>query len=85
MYSYIVHSSFTIMLPLHFVFLAVTARQSPRELWALLINTLRQHLTPLGVRPTEFPTRRFAWLLTFLTIASNIPGLLWFMAVSLAP
>ncbi|KZT65601.1 hypothetical protein DAEQUDRAFT_716388 [Daedalea quercina L-15889] len=82
---YIVHSSFAIMLPLHLAFLAMTTRQYPRELWILLISALRQHLSPARIRPAEFPRRRFAWLLTFLTIGATMPGLLWFIAVSLAP
>ncbi|TFY62906.1 hypothetical protein EVJ58_g3555 [Rhodofomes roseus] len=73
------------MLPLHLAFLAITARESPRELWLQLTSALRQHLSPPGVRPTEFPKRRFAWLLTVLTIGVTVPGLLWFIAVSLAP
>jgi len=82
---YVLHSSFMIMLPLHLAFLAIAARQSPRELCVQLITALQQHLSPPGVRTTHFPRRRLAWLLVLLTVGATLPGLLWFIAVSLAP
>jgi len=86
--SYIVHSSFAVMLPLHFAMLAITSEAPLRTIWAGLVYALRQHLgtkpTPISASP-PFPKWRFVRFLLPLTAGATIPGLLWFIAISLAP
>lgn len=91
---YVVHSAFAVMLPLHFAFLMVSSKESPRALWAGLMVALKEHLYPhesltatsaSRIATHPFRTRRFALLLGLLTIGATAPGLLWFCAVTLAP
>ncbi|KAL6309937.1 hypothetical protein BKA93DRAFT_814298 [Sparassis latifolia] len=90
---YVVHSAFMLMLPMHFVYLALFAKESPRALWAGLMFALKEHLslpsndvsTPRPALSSTFPTWRFWRLLSFLTAGMTVPSLLWFSAVSLAP
>lgn len=84
---YIVHASFAIILPLHFVFLRLTTKIPLRAYWAGLVHALQQHLHPSSsaLQAASFPKWQFVRFLLLLTAGANLPGLLWFMAVSLAP
>ncbi|KAI9063106.1 hypothetical protein FKP32DRAFT_1573007 [Trametes sanguinea] len=86
---YIVHSSFAIMFPLHLLYLTVASEHSMRSLWNSVLLTVQTHLSPKAASPSlserPFPTWRLARLLAFLTAGMTFPGLLWFIAVTLAP
>jgi len=83
---YIVHSCFAMMLPMHFLILMLSSKQSPRALWDGLMFALRNHLhgEHSGQSPA-FPTWKFLRLLLLLTAGVTVPSLLWFIAVPLAP
>ncbi|KAI0363898.1 hypothetical protein BV20DRAFT_64932 [Pilatotrama ljubarskyi] len=85
---YIVHSSFTILFPLHLLYLHITSQHSVRSLWASVLHTLRRQLSQASSATTakpNFPTWRFCRFLAVLTTGLTLPGLLWFIAVTLAP
>ncbi|OBZ79182.1 hypothetical protein A0H81_01091 [Grifola frondosa] len=85
---YIVHSSFVVMFPLHFLYLLLFSKNSPRAIWAGLMFAMKRHLSPTDVSAypqPKFPTWRFVRLLLYLTVGMTVPSLLWFVAVSLAP
>ncbi|KAH9898357.1 hypothetical protein C8Q73DRAFT_641281 [Cubamyces lactineus] len=86
---YIVHSSFAVLFPLHLLYLCIVSQLSVRSLWNSVIFAAHNHLAPktISSAATEhsFPTRKFSGLLAFLTTCMTLPGLLWFIAVTLAP
>ncbi|KAI0361572.1 hypothetical protein OH77DRAFT_1469355 [Trametes cingulata] len=85
---YIVHSSFVILFPLHLLYLHVASQHSVRSLWTSVLHTLRRHLSPAPtatVPKPSFPTSRLCRYLAVLTTGLTLPGLLWFIAVTLAP
>lgn len=84
--SYIVHSAFAIIFPLHFFYLTITSSASPRSIYAGLHLALSEHISYTRFdRPLKFPTWGFIRLSTILAVSVAIPGLLWFIAVTLAP
>jgi hypothetical protein len=83
--SYIAHSSFSIVLPLHLFYLKYTTRQSAASHIQRVIATLRQRLTPPASAPSRtFPTKRLIVLLSCLTVGITMPAVLWYIAVLLA-
>ncbi|KAI0651895.1 hypothetical protein C8Q79DRAFT_64466 [Trametes meyenii] len=87
---YVVHSSFALLFPLHLLYLRLTSEHSLRLLWASVLAAVRKHLKPRAssaalVDSANFPRRRFYRLLAYLTTGLTLPGLLWFIAVTLAP
>ncbi|KAH9858171.1 hypothetical protein C2E23DRAFT_865114 [Lenzites betulinus] len=86
---YIVHSSFAVLFPLHLLYLRVFSQYSPGLLWISVLDAARRHLTPKTATSTTpdliFPAGRFYRLLAYLTTGLTLPGLLWFIAVTLAP
>ncbi|EMD42088.1 hypothetical protein CERSUDRAFT_102465 [Gelatoporia subvermispora B] len=87
---YVVHSSFSIMLPIHMLYLAISSN-SIGSLWAGLILALKRQLSSSSIPVhlerglSDLPTRRFVAMILLLTAGMTIPGLLWFLAVPLAP
>ncbi|KAL1951894.1 hypothetical protein VTO73DRAFT_1043 [Trametes versicolor] len=86
---YIVHSSFALLFPLHLLYLCVFSQYSLDSLWISVLDAVRRHLAPraassAAAKPT-FPTGRFYRLLAYLTTGLTLPGLMWFIAVTLAP
>ena len=85
-HSYIVHSAFAIMCPLHFLFLLIQSKHSPRAIFRGLYACLCEHIAPtIFDRPGAFPTWGFVRLGVILSISIAIPALLWFVAVTQAP
>lgn len=82
--SYIAHSSLSITLPLHLLYLKYTTRQSTASHIKRAIATLRHHLTPASTQSRAFPTRRLIILLLCLTVGITMPAVLWYIAVLLA-
>lgn len=85
--SYIVHSFFSIMFPVHFLYLSLTSKHSSRAIWRGLIYALKTHISPpIDGRPvSSFPTSKVARLILLMTAGMTFPGLFWFISVSLAP
>lgn len=84
--SYIVHSAFMIMCPLHFLFLSITSKESPRAFYHGLRLALAEHITPSFFdQPGMFPTWGFIRLSVCLALAIAVPALLWFVAITYAP
>ena len=88
-FSYIVHSSFVIMFPLHICYLYATSQYSLASLRTSIIVATQEHLAPKSILPSSgtpiFPTRKLVRLVFILTVGVSIPSLLWFVAVRLAP
>ena len=84
--SYVVHSSFWILFPLHFAYLVATTNYSASELWRSLTTAISSHpsLHEPSTRPSNFPWLRFFSLTLGLTVGVTVPALLWFAAISLA-
>ncbi|KAI0778229.1 hypothetical protein BD413DRAFT_507725 [Trametes elegans] len=88
---YIVHSSFAVLFPLHLLYLHIFSQYSVSSLWTSVLSAVHKHLTPKAdpdVAPyghSRFPMRRFLRLLALMTTALTLPGVLWFIAVTLAP
>jgi len=85
---YLVHSSFSLIFPLHLLYLTWTSGHSISEVLRGLVVTIKYHLAPKQQRRTsllpKFPTAAFLRLLAFMTVGITCPGLLWFAAISLA-
>ncbi|KAI0669857.1 hypothetical protein C8Q78DRAFT_1038107 [Trametes maxima] len=87
---YVVHSSFALLFPLHLLYLRLTSEHSLRSLWSSVLVAVHKHLAPTAssatlIDSTNFPRNRFYRLLAYLTTGITLPGLLWFIAVTLAP
>ncbi|TFK30423.1 hypothetical protein FA15DRAFT_662375 [Coprinopsis marcescibilis] len=82
---YLVHASFSIIFPLHFVYLIWTTNHTAPAILKGLSIAISEHLSPKasGQSP-KFPLYRFLRLLAGLTLGITCPGLLWFAAISLA-
>jgi hypothetical protein len=88
--SYIVHSAFALIFPLHLLFLVLTMPVSLEALLAGLSLAIKFHYAPsdqnhLATLQSPFPRSRILRLITFLTLGITIPSLLWFVSVSLSP
>ncbi len=88
--SYIVHSSFAIIFPVHLLYLILTTSASLESLLAGLSVAVKIHFAPsdksrLATLKSTFPYGRFLRLTAFLTVGITIPSLLWFISVSLSP
>src|SRR5258706_3448272 len=78
------HSSFTITLPLHLLYLKYTTHQSAASHIKRVIDTLRHRLTPASAQSRAFPTKQLIVLLLCLTVGITIPAVLWHIAVLFA-
>lgn len=85
MISYIVHSSFSIIFPLHLLYFLVTTKHTASSLLKGLALAISIHLAPgQKYAAFRFPVARFLRLALALTVGITIPALLWFAAVSLS-
>ncbi|PPQ63790.1 hypothetical protein CVT24_004332 [Panaeolus cyanescens] len=82
---YIVHSSFSIIFPLHLLYLLATTDYTTVSLCKGLAIAITKHLDPAqkSINP-RFPHRKFIRLTLIMTMGITCPALLWFAAVSLA-
>ncbi|KAF8585001.1 hypothetical protein K439DRAFT_1344581 [Ramaria rubella] len=83
---YIAHSSLTIMFPTHLLYLLVTSRKPLKSYVSTLKTTITDRLSAAEINhvgETQFPMARFTGLIFALATGINIPGLLWYAAVSL--
>ncbi|KIY64193.1 hypothetical protein CYLTODRAFT_425432, partial [Cylindrobasidium torrendii FP15055 ss-10] len=79
---FVVHSAFAIIFPLHVLYLKVASTSSTTSLLRSLSLALREQMrVPSNAR---FPTARFISLIMVLMVACNLPGMLWFAAVTMA-
>ncbi|KAF9478535.1 hypothetical protein BDN70DRAFT_879881 [Pholiota conissans] len=83
---YLVHSSFSIIFPLHLLYLLATTNYTAVSLLKGLSFAIAFHLDPDVKSATQFrfPRPRFIRLILGLTVGITCPALLWFVAVSLA-
>ncbi|RDB29309.1 hypothetical protein Hypma_015545 [Hypsizygus marmoreus] len=82
---YLVHSSFSIIFPLHFLYLTSVTNYSASSLLNGLSIAIVNHLSPYERSgSTKFPLGRFAQLVLALSVGITCPSLLWFAAISLA-
>lgn len=74
------------MCPLHFLFLTITSKKSPRAIHRGLYVALTEHIAPtIFDIPLSFPAWGFVRLIVILAVSIAIPALLWFIAVTQAP
>ncbi|EIM83461.1 uncharacterized protein STEHIDRAFT_63538 [Stereum hirsutum FP-91666 SS1] len=89
--NFVAHSSFSIIFPLHLLYLVVWTGHSHRRLLNGLRIAITKHLEPPSRRSgtplsrTPFPTFKFVRLVFLMTLGVTIPALMWFAAVSMAP
>jgi len=85
-HSYIVHSTFSIIFPLHLLYILATTQYTLSALWAGIYTAISTHLLPktASFNQRDFPTAKLCTLVAFLTTGVTIPALLWFAAVSRA-
>ena len=84
--SYLVHSAFTLMLPLHLLYLTSILGYTRSALLKGLSIAMTEHLSSFGT-PTDassFPYFSLARVVLLLFFGLTCPALLWFAAVSLA-
>jgi len=86
-HSYIVHSSFLIIFPLHVTYLSLTSGRPVKDYTSGLSLAIKRHIAgnPIVPDDAKFPWPRFATMLGLMTVGVTLPALLWFCAVSLAP
>lgn len=83
--SYIVHSSFWIIFPIHLLYLTATTKHSTAAYIQGISVAITNHLSPPAISGSlEFPLLHFLKLVLALTAGLTLPGLLWFAAISLA-
>jgi hypothetical protein len=85
--SYIVHSAFVVIFPLHVLYLVAFKKKSTRALLSGLSTAITVHMDPNQSRSTlsaPFPLRQFIHLSLMLATAYSLPALLWFASISLA-
>lgn len=80
---YVAHSSFTIIFPLHVLYLSSTTGTPLTAYFSTLRKALASRLTAPASDRDSFPIHRLALLILALTAGINIPALLWYAAVSL--
>jgi hypothetical protein len=91
LYSYIVHSSFILLFPLHLGYLLLTTHHSFGTLLSNLSSTISTQLTSRGfqesrtIHSSQFLLSRFLVVVLIMTALYSIPALLWFIAVVYAP
>ncbi|KAJ3499872.1 hypothetical protein NMY22_g19465 [Coprinellus aureogranulatus] len=82
---YVVHSTFSLIFPLHLLYLKLTTSHTTSAILRGLSIAVTKHLVSEDTpRPHRFPRVAFARLVFLLTIGVTYPGLLWFAAISLA-
>ncbi|KAF8078643.1 hypothetical protein FPV67DRAFT_1557902 [Lyophyllum atratum] len=82
---YIVHSAFSIIFPLHFLYLTAVCNHSASSLWSGLSIAITDHLAPLERSGSKkSPLLLFLRLALACTAGITFPALLWFAAISLA-
>ncbi|KAG8761629.1 hypothetical protein FRC14_000013 [Serendipita sp. 396] len=83
---YIAHSSFSIIFPIHLLYLHGTSRKPISYYLSLIKATLQYRFSSsqLGGDPSTFPTQRIALITVLLTIGISLPGLLWYISVSMS-
>jgi len=82
---YLVHSSLTIIFPLHLLYLLATTEYTALSLFKGLWFAITNHLLPdKSFTTVKFPYYKFFRLVIVLTVGITFPALLWFAAVSLA-
>ena len=86
-HSYIVHSSFFIIFPLHVVYLSHTTGRPIKDYMSGLSLAIKRHISgnPTEPEDAKFPWQRFVTMLVLMTVGFTLPAILWFCAVSLAP
>lgn len=87
LHSYIVHSSFSILFPLHVTYLSLTTGRPIKDYMSGLSLAIKRHIAGNPTEPdnAKFPWPRFVTMVGLMTIGVTLPALLWFCAVSLAP
>jgi hypothetical protein len=88
--SFVVHTAFALIFPLHLLFLVLTVPVSVESLLAGLSLAVKVHFSPnnqdlLTTLRSPFPHVHFLKLIALLTLALSIPSVLWFVSVSLSP
>ncbi|KAL4069638.1 hypothetical protein V8B97DRAFT_1968410 [Scleroderma yunnanense] len=86
---YIVHSCFSLSLPIHLVYLLATTELEVRPLLSGLRYAVMRQLSPVSgsfqdIHLRKFPIVKAVLIMGALTVFYNMPGLLWFVAVPLA-
>ncbi|PFH54452.1 hypothetical protein AMATHDRAFT_33 [Amanita thiersii Skay4041] len=82
---YIVHSSLSIIFPLHLFYLCATTEETASSYLKGLSLAITDRLSPSKTTiSTTFPYYAFARQLFFMFSGLTFPGLLWFAAISLA-
>ena len=81
------HSSFSIIFPLHVSYLSLTTGRSVKDYTGGLSLAIKRHIAgnPIETEDAKFPWPRFATMLGMMTAGVTVPALLWFCSVSLAP
>ncbi|KIM28411.1 hypothetical protein M408DRAFT_69793 [Serendipita vermifera MAFF 305830] len=82
---YIGHSSFSLIFPLHVAYLSCTTSHTPKYYFRLAMATLRSHFSIPSSSSNPLLHKRILGTLFILTIGMSLPGLLWYIAVTLAP
>jgi hypothetical protein len=87
--SYIVHSAFVVIFPLHVLYLVAFKKKSARALLSGLSTAITVHMDPTqdlsrSTLSAPFPLRQFIHLSLMLATAYSLPALLWFASISLA-
>lgn len=84
--SYLVHSAFAIIFPIHLLYLITTTKYSATSILEGLGIAISSHLSSREASSTlRFPYAKFLRLILAMTLGVTVPALLWFAAVSLAP
>ncbi|CAE7232816.1 unnamed protein product [Rhizoctonia solani] len=82
---YIAHSAFTLVLPVHLLYLKYSTGISPSTYLSTLWTIMQtQILAPQSASSSKFSWPRYIVFVSLLTIGITCPALLWYASVSLA-
>ena len=86
--SYIAHSTMSLVLPLHLIYLHITSPLRTKAYLRSLSLAVKGHLSR-GIPVTTLenatlPLRRLVTVISWCTFGITVPGLLWFAAITLA-
>ena len=85
LFSYLVHSSFIVMFPLHLLYLTSRSGYTRSSLLKGLSLAITDQLSSSGTPASSFPYYSLARVSLLVFFGLTTPALLWFAAVSLAP
>lgn len=83
-HSYVAHSSFALVFPLHLLYLVASSDKSAHFYLSQLSHTLASHFSQRREEQPSFPYTRLLYVVLLMLLGLTGPGLLWYCSVSMS-